>query len=87
MEQVSKVVRELNEAGVEPTKNAVATEVPSAKTNVLKAIDQLVEERFLQVVNGPNNARHLRSLRPYSQAMDPQSDAWVGGERTPEEDL
>jgi len=87
MEQVSKAVRELNEGGVEPTKNAVANEVPSKKANVLIAIDQLVEERFLQVVNGPNNARHLRSLRPYRQAMDPDSDAWVGAERTPEDEL
>ena len=87
MEQVSKAVRELNEGGVEPTKNAVANEVPSKKANVLIAIDQLVEEKFLQVVNGPNNARHLRSLRPYSQAMDPASDAWVGGDRTDGDDL
>jgi hypothetical protein len=87
MEQVSKAVRELNEAGVEPTKNAVANEVPSKKANVLIAIDQLVSERFLSVVAGANNARHLRSLRPYSQAMDPESDAWVGTERTPEGDL
>ena len=87
MEQVSKAVAELNEAGIEPTKNAVATEIPSKKTNVMAAIGHLVEEHFLEVVAGPNRAQNLRSLRPYRQAMDPQSDAWVGAERTPEDDL
>lgn len=87
MEQVSKAVKEQNEAGIEPTKNALASEIQSAKKNVLAAIAQLVEEHFLQVVHGPNNAQMLRSLRPYRQAMDPRSDAFVGAERTPEEDL
>lgn len=87
MEQVSKNVQEMNEAGLEPTKSAVANDVPSTKAKVLLAIDWLIEESYLTTTPGPKRAQNLRSIKPYRAVLDPRSDVYAGGDGEPPEDF
>lgn len=87
MEQVSKSVQELNEAGIEPNKSAVAGEIQAAKANVLLAIDWLIEEHYLSTTPGPKRAQMLRSLKPYRAVLDPRSDVYAGGDQPAREDF
>ncbi len=91
MERVSRAIEEHNEAGEEPTRNAVLTEIPGKRNFVADALKRLVDEGYVLTRPGPNRANLHRSARPYRAILDPRSDAFTGtsdtAEWTPDADL
>lgn len=83
MEQVSKALERLNEAGIKPSQVKLEEAVEGNRKVKLGAIRCLIDEGYIMIEAGQRNAALHLLVKPYREIADPRSDCYLG---TPEED-
>lgn len=70
MERVSETIQTLNDAGVQPTRNGILTDVQGKKKWTAEALRLLVAEGYVTVVAGPNRSQLHTLTKPYIAQPD-----------------
>lgn len=79
MERVSRLI----EGSVRPLSfNDLQDGAHSKRANVRAAVDVLLGEGFVVADPGPRNSLLHRSVKPYRQSDDPDSDSYTGGNQS-----
>lgn len=87
MEHISTACREMNDAGVQPTSNALLGTLKGQRRFLLAALSTLVTEGYIAAEAGARGARHHRSVRPYTAADDTPRATHPTAPSDPDEDL
>lgn len=87
MERVSRAIEDANAAGIHPSGNDILKIVTGKTGTVVKAIEALVTERFIETRPGKGKAHHHLSVKPYREADDPSTALYTNTQRDDEEEV